>query len=118
MGSRCTPGVTHDWLGYKSPDQMAVVERWSSYLDRDWFWIVIDFFFCVVSAGISYLRILTRNCVVGTQNACRLAGLSQYPQCCRWHSRKVLSDSSHEDGWMSSCHLERSNPLLAEFKLQ
>src|SRR4029434_8417445 len=34
------------------------------------------FFFCVVSAGISYLRILTKNCVVGTQNACRLAGLN------------------------------------------
>src|SRR4029434_4612927 len=28
MGSRCRTGVTHDWLGYKSPDQMAVVERW------------------------------------------------------------------------------------------
>src|SRR4029434_5262919 len=34
------------------------------------------FYFCVVSAGISYLRILTKNCVVGTQNACRLAGLN------------------------------------------
>src|SRR4029434_7910428 len=43
MGSRCTPGVTHDWLGYKRPDQMAVVERWSSYFDIDLFWSVVVF---------------------------------------------------------------------------
>ena len=45
MGSRCTPGVTHDWLGYKSPDQMAVGRAlgWSLDLDRDWIWIVVGF---------------------------------------------------------------------------
>src|SRR4029434_2689416 len=63
MGSRCTPGVTHDWLGYKSPDQMAVGERWSSCLDRDWFWSVVGFgvslvlqcrcFWSVVGFGVS-----------------------------------------------------------------
>src|SRR4029434_2123424 len=44
------PGVTHDWLGYKSPDQMAVVERWiwieirfglSLVLECRWFWIIV-----------------------------------------------------------------------------
>ena len=53
MGSRCRTGVTHDWLGYKSSDQMAVVERWSSYLDRDWFWIVVSF---GVSLVVDYRR--------------------------------------------------------------
>src|SRR4029434_1958461 len=45
MGSRCTPGVTHDWLGYKSPDQMAVGRAlgWSLVLDCRWFWIVVGF---------------------------------------------------------------------------
>src|SRR4029434_4284754 len=45
MGCRCTPGVTHDWLGYKSPDQMAVERAlgWSLDLDRDWIWIVVGF---------------------------------------------------------------------------
>src|SRR4029434_2433150 len=63
IGSRCTPGLTHDWWGYKSPDQMAVVERWSSYFDRDWFWIVVGcgvslvldcrWFWSVVGCGLS-----------------------------------------------------------------
>src|SRR4029434_2958890 len=45
MGSRCTPDVTHDWLGYKSPDHMAVGRAlgWSLDLDRDWIWIVVGF---------------------------------------------------------------------------
>src|SRR4029434_6503646 len=68
MGSRCTTGVPHDWVGYKSPDQregetsvksvvpsdgvgykspdqMAVGRAldWSLDLDRDWFWGVVGF---------------------------------------------------------------------------
>ena len=51
MGNRCTTGVPHDWMGYKSPDQMAVGRAldWSLDLDKDWiwdtrwFWIVVDF---------------------------------------------------------------------------
>src|SRR4029434_2718343 len=63
IGSRCTTGVPHDWMGYKSPNQMAVgraldswhlvivgfslvfdtrwfwIGRWC--LNRDWFWIIV-----------------------------------------------------------------------------
>ena len=39
MGSRCPTGVPNDWMGYKSPDQMAVGERW---IGR-WIWIEIGF---------------------------------------------------------------------------
>ena len=55
MGSRCTTGVPHDWMGYKSPDQMAVGRAlgWSSDLDRDWFWIVVGF---GVSLVVDYRR--------------------------------------------------------------
>lgn len=34
--------------------------------------------FCVVSAGISYPRILTKDCMVDTQNVCRLAGVQKW----------------------------------------
>ena len=49
------PGVTHDWLGYKSPDQMAVGRAlgWSLDLDRDWIWIVVGF---GVSLVLDYRR--------------------------------------------------------------
>src|SRR4029434_8516922 len=53
IGSRCTPGVTHDGLGYKSPDQMAVWRAlgWSLDLDRDWIWIVVGW--SIVGFGLS-----------------------------------------------------------------
>src|SRR4029434_5507171 len=59
IGSRCTPGVTHDWLGYKSPDQMAVGRAlgWSLDLDRYWIWIVVGF---GVSLVLEYRRRLLR----------------------------------------------------------
>ena len=55
MGSRCTPGVTHDGLGYKRPDQMAVGRAlgWSLDLDRDWIWIDVGF---GVSLVLDYRR--------------------------------------------------------------
>ena len=57
MGSRCPTGVPNDWMGYKSPDQMAVGRALglvrcisieigfglSLVLDCRWFWIVVGF---------------------------------------------------------------------------
>src|SRR4029434_1209078 len=60
IGSRCTTGVPHDWMGYKSPNQMAVgraLDSWhlvtvgySLVLDTRWFWIgrwILDYRHCL-----------------------------------------------------------------------
>src|SRR4029434_1021517 len=53
-GKQVYPRCTHDWMGYKSSDQMAVGRAldWLLDLDRDWIWDT-RWFWIVVGFGLS-----------------------------------------------------------------